>query len=46
MEALVAASTAALTVYDMCKAVERGIRITDLRLLRKSGGRSGTWELA
>ncbi len=44
MEALVAASTAALTVYDMCKAAERGIRITDLRLVRKSGGRSGTWE--
>jgi cyclic pyranopterin phosphate synthase len=44
MEALVAASTAALTVYDMCKAVERGIRITDLRLVRKSGGQSGTWE--
>ncbi len=44
MEALVAASTAALTIYDMCKAVERGIRITDLRLVYKSGGRSGTWE--
>ncbi len=44
MEALVAASTAALTVYDMCKAVERGIRITDLRLVRKSGGQSGTWK--
>ena len=46
MEALVAASTAALTVYDMCKAVERGIRITDLRLVRKSGGQTGTWEEA
>jgi cyclic pyranopterin phosphate synthase len=46
MEALVAASTAALTVYDMCKAVERGIRITDLRLIRKSGGQSGLWESA
>ena len=44
MEAMVAASTAALTVYDMCKAVERGIRITDLRLVRKSGGQSGTWK--
>jgi cyclic pyranopterin phosphate synthase len=44
MEALVAASTAALTIYDMCKGVERGIRITDLRLIRKSGGRSGLWE--
>jgi len=44
MEALVAASTAALTVYDMCKAVERGIRVTDLRLVHKSGGQTGTWE--
>ena len=44
MEALTAASIAALTVYDMCKAVDRGMTITDLRLLRKSGGRSGNWE--
>jgi indole-3-glycerol phosphate synthase len=44
MEALTAASVAALTVYDMCKAVERGMVITDLRLLHKSGGRSGDWE--
>jgi cyclic pyranopterin phosphate synthase len=44
MEALTAASVAALTVYDMCKAVDRGMRITDLRLLRKSGGKSGTYE--
>ena len=44
MEALTAASVAALTVYDMCKAVDRGIVITDLRLFRKSGGRSGDWE--
>ncbi len=43
MEALTAASVAALTVYDMCKAAERGIRITELRLVRKSGGRSGEW---
>lgn len=43
MEALTAASVAALTVYDMCKSAERGIRITDLRLVRKSGGRSGEW---
>ena len=43
MEALLAASTAALTIYDMCKAVERGIQITNLRLVRKSGGRSGDW---
>ncbi|HPC83627.1 MAG TPA: cyclic pyranopterin monophosphate synthase MoaC [Thermoanaerobaculaceae bacterium] len=43
MEALTAVTVAALTVYDMCKAVERGIRITDVRLVRKSGGRSGEW---
>src|SRR5690349_2630027 len=44
MEALTAVSVAALTVYDMCKAVDRGMVVTDLRLLRKSGGRSGNWE--
>jgi indole-3-glycerol phosphate synthase len=44
MEALTAASVAALTVYDMCKAVDRGMVVTDLRLLRKSGGKSGNWE--
>lgn len=44
MEALTAASVAALTVYDMCKAVDRGMTVTDLRLLRKSGGKSGDWE--
>jgi len=44
MEALTAASVAALTIYDMCKAVDRGMRITDLRLLHKSGGKSGTYE--
>ena len=43
MEALTAVSTAALTVYDMCKAVDRGIRITDIRLTHKSGGKSGTY---
>jgi len=43
MEALVAASVAALTVYDMCKAVDRGMEVVQLRLLEKSGGRSGTW---
>lgn len=43
MEALVAAATAALTVYDMLKAVDKGIVISDLRLLRKSGGKSGAW---
>ena len=41
MEALTAASVAALTIYDMCKAVDRGMRIDNVRLLRKSGGRSG-----
>lgn len=44
MEALSAVSVAALTIYDMCKAVERGIRITDVRLVRKSGGKSGTYK--
>jgi indole-3-glycerol phosphate synthase len=44
MEALTAASIAALTIYDMCKAVDRGMTVTDLRLLRKSGGKSGDWE--
>src|ERR1044071_5497565 len=43
MEALTAASVAALTVYDMCKAVEKGITVTDLRLEEKTGGKSGTW---
>jgi indole-3-glycerol phosphate synthase len=44
MEALTAASVAALTIYDMCKAIDRGMTITDLRLLRKSGGKSGDYE--
>lgn len=43
MEALTAVSTALLTVYDMCKAVDRGMRIEGVRLLEKHGGRSGTW---
>jgi len=43
MEALTAASVAALTVYDMCKAVDRGMVIEGVRLLHKSGGRSGEW---
>ena len=43
MEALTAVSVAALTVYDMCKAVDRGMRIEAVRLLRKEGGKSGTW---
>jgi indole-3-glycerol phosphate synthase len=44
MEALTAAGVAALTIYDMCKAVDRGMVVTDLRLLRKSGGKSGDYE--
>jgi len=43
MEALTAVSIAALTIYDMVKGTERGVAITDLVLLRKSGGRSGEW---
>ncbi len=43
MEALTACSVACLTLYDMCKAVDRGMRITDLRLVEKSGGKSGTF---
>jgi len=44
MEALTAVSVAALTVYDMCKAVDRGMIISDVRLIQKSGGKSGTFE--
>ena len=43
MEALTAAAVAALTVYDMCKAVEKGMTVTDVRLEEKTGGKSGTW---
>jgi cyclic pyranopterin phosphate synthase len=43
MEALTAVTVAALTVYDMCKAVDRGMAISDIRLEEKSGGKSGTW---
>jgi cyclic pyranopterin phosphate synthase len=43
MEALVAASVAALTVYDMCKAVDKGIRIASVELVNKVGGKSGGW---
>jgi cyclic pyranopterin monophosphate synthase len=46
MEALTAVSVAALTVYDMCKAVDRGMRITEIRLTRKDGGKSGRYEAA
>jgi cyclic pyranopterin phosphate synthase len=44
MEALVACAAAALTVYDMCKAVDRGMIIDRVRLVHKSGGRSGTYD--
>ena len=43
MEALTAAAVAGLTIYDMCKAVDRGMVVTDVRLLLKKGGKSGTW---
>jgi cyclic pyranopterin phosphate synthase len=46
MEALTPVSVAALTVYDMCKAVDRGMTITNIRLTHKSGGKSGTFEAA
>ncbi len=45
MEALTAASIAALTIYDMCKAVDRFMRISDVQLLEKSGGKSGHWKV-
>jgi cyclic pyranopterin phosphate synthase len=44
MEALTAVTVAALTVYDMCKAIDRGMRIEGIRLAHKSGGRSGTYD--
>jgi cyclic pyranopterin phosphate synthase len=46
MEALVAASVAALTIYDMCKSVDKGIVIEAVRLLEKTGGKSGDWHAA
>jgi len=46
MEALTACSVAALTIYDMCKAVDRGMRIEGMRLVPKSGGKSGSWTAA
>jgi cyclic pyranopterin phosphate synthase len=45
MEALTATAIAALTVYDMCKAVDRGMKISNIRLIKKSGGKSGTINL-
>ena len=46
MEALVAVSAAGLTVYDMCKAIDRAMTVEGVQLVRKSGGRSGAWERA
>src|SRR6266576_6750474 len=44
MEAMTACAVAALTIYDMCKSAEKGITVDSLQLVRKSGGKSGTWE--
>jgi len=44
MEAITAVQIALLTIYDMCKAVDRGMRMTDICLLEKSGGKSGSWK--
>lgn len=44
MEALCAATTAALTIYDMCKAVDRGMQVQNVKLLEKVGGKSGHWQ--
>jgi cyclic pyranopterin phosphate synthase len=46
MEAMVAAALAALTIYDMAKALDKGIVIEEVRLLEKSGGKSGSWSAA
>ena len=43
MEAITAVTIAALTVYDMCKAVDRGIKLSDIRLVHKEGGKSGIY---
>ncbi len=43
MEAMTAASVAALTIYDMCKAAEKGITISEIKLIKKTGGKSGVW---
>jgi cyclic pyranopterin phosphate synthase len=45
MEALTAVSVAGLTIYDMAKAVDRGMRLSDVRVVHKSGGKSGSWEM-
>ena len=44
MEALTAVAIGLLTIYDMCKAVDRGMRIADIRLIEKKGGKSGHWK--
>jgi cyclic pyranopterin phosphate synthase len=44
MEALTAVSASGLAIYDMCKAVDRAMTITDIRLMKKTGGKSGTFE--
>lgn len=44
MEALTAVAVAALTIYDMCKAIDRGMTVSEIRLIKKSGGKSGTYE--
>jgi cyclic pyranopterin phosphate synthase len=44
MEALTAVQITLLTIYDMCKAVDRGMTMSDIKLLKKSGGKSGAWE--
>ncbi len=46
MEALTGVNVALLTIYDMCKAVDKGMRIDNIHLLKKTGGKSGTWEVA
>ena len=46
MEAMTAASVAALTIYDMCKAIDRGMRVSQVQLEEKRGGKSGTWKRA
>ena len=46
MEALTALQVALLTIYDMCKAVDRGMVMGDVKLLQKSGGKSGEWNAA
>jgi cyclic pyranopterin phosphate synthase len=46
MEALTAVSVACLTIYDMCKAIDRGMEISEIRLLKKEGGKSGLWQRA